>query len=190
MTMARIISTILLAMICLTTPAQKVTRFMMGISVSGKVSQFESKLKELGFEAVSGHFFYGNFHCSMAMAIFDTFDRWMSGKEIAVFPVTKPNSEILAAVGMVIPCDTADAEGRKQLFMDTCTKLHDGPFYEFMGTYNELVYGMDEPRLTYVQKDIHEEYDSDEFKMMRIVQVGLEQVGVTVMYINGWNLKP
>lgn len=53
--MKRLITLLLLvALFSTVSPAQKLTRFMLGITVSGKTSVFESKLKnEYGFE---GHY--------------------------------------------------------------------------------------------------------------------------------------
>lgn len=178
----------MLSLCCTFLPAQKLTRFMLGTTISGKTTQFEEQLRKMGLEDTGDHTFAGKYKCSMAMAMFDTFDKWIVQKnyDILVTPVSKGN--VVVAARMIVYSNPDDFEANKQMFLDICNKLHDDPFYEYKGPYGDFLGQVDRTCLTFVQKDIEGKYDSDEFKMKRIVQVIAEEVGVVVNFINGWNL--
>lgn len=177
---------LLVALFSTVSPAQKLTRFMLGMTVSGKTSLFESKLKnEYGFEEVHPHFLAGKFYASFAMLVYDSFDSWLNGKDIIVATVSRGN--ILVAVDMIIYSDPQDTIANRDLYIETCHKMKDDIFYEPVGMTDDLL-GKYPAVFTFVQKDIEGKYDSDEFMLRRIVEVIPQDYGVVVSYINGWNL--
>lgn len=186
--MNKFITLILITLCCLQLQAQKLTRFMLGTTVSGTTTHFESELINMGFQKLDEQNYLGKFKCSMGMAMFDTFDKWMVEKDydIMVTPVSK--GKILVAARMIVFSDTEDFSANKQMFKDICGKLDEDPFYEFKGTYDDFLGMVDRSCITFVQKDTEGKYNTDEFKLNRIVQVIPEEVGVVVNFINGWNL--
>lgn len=179
---------LLLGIFTIQLSAQKLTRFMLGTTISGKTAQFEQELVKMGFVEQQPNMFMGKFKCSMAMVLFDSFDRWMADRDydIIVSPVSRGN--VLVAAHLIVYSEPTDTLSNYRMFMDICKKLNEDIFYEYKGPYDDLLGQVDRTCMTFVQKDIEGKYDSDEFLLKRIVQVIPEDFGVVISYINGWNL--